>query len=195
MSDHNKSKGASPEQLLYADILEKGMYVGLALMLITFLIYMTGIMKPAIPVEQISNYWKMPVSAKAGHGGKDGHAAKEAAPVAAATATATPGAVPAVAPAAEHTEKPKPAYLDSINKDFLHLEKPPTGWAWVNLLGYADFLNFLPVAMLAGVTILCYAAIIPGLFRRKDTAYAVMAMAEVAILVLAASNVLSVGGH
>jgi hypothetical protein len=189
MSDQNKSKGASPEQLIYADILEKGMYIGLGLMLLTFLIYMTGIMKPAIPVEQISNYWKMPVSAKAGHGAKDSHAAAQPAAHEAAGATAT-----AAAPAKEEPA-PKPGYLQSINKDFLHLEKPPTGWAWMNLLGYSDFLNFLPVAMLAGVTILCYAAIIPGLFRRKDTAYAIMAIAEVAILVLAASNLLTVGGH
>jgi len=168
MSDHNKSKGASPEQLLYADILEKSMYIGLGLMLLTFLVYLTGIMKPAVPLDQISNYWKMPVSAKDGHG--------------------------AAQPAKEEPP-PKPGYLQSINKDFLHLEKPPTGWAWLNLLGYSDFLNFLPVAMLAGVTILCYAAIIPGLFRRKDKAYAIMAIAEVAILVLAASNLLTVGGH
>jgi len=201
MSDHKKTIGASPEQLLYAKILEKGMFFGLGLMVITFTIYMTGIMKPAIPVEQISNYWKMPVSAKAGHGAKDAHAAaKEAtAPMA---ATATPGVPVAAAPEAaaqpakdEHADKPKPAYLDSINKEFLHLEKPPTGWAWVNLINYADFLNFIPVAMLAGVTILCYAAIVPGLFRRKDKAYAIMAIAEVAILVLAASNLLTVGGH
>ena len=195
MSDHNKSKGASPEQLIYANILEKGMYIGLALMIIAFFLYVSGVMKPAIPLNEIGNYWKMPVSAKAAHGAKDAHAAKEAQPAAAATAVA-PGTQPAAAAAPakeEHAEKP--TYLVSINKEFLHLEKPPTGWAWLNLLGYSDFLNFLPVAMLAGVTILCYGAIIPSLFRRKDTAYAFMAVAEVAILVLAASNLLTVGGH
>jgi len=198
MSIPKQTIGASPEQLLYAKILEKGMFFGLGLMVITFTIYMTGIMKPAIPVEQISKYWTMPVSAKAGHGAKEGHAAaKEAAPVAAMTATA--GAPPAGAPEAAaqpaKEKAPQASYLDSINKDFLHNEKPPTGWAWLNLVGYADFLNFIPVALLAGVTIFCYGAIIPGLFRRKDKAYAIMAIAEVLILTLAASGLLSVGGH
>ena len=36
------------------------------------------------------------------------------------------------------------------------------------LLGFGDFLNFLPVALFSGITILCYLAIVPGMFQRKD---------------------------
>lgn len=84
-------------------------------------------------------------------------------------------------------------YLVTINTNYLHLEHLPTGWAWVKLIGKGDFLNFLPVAILSGVTIVCYAVIVPGLFRRKDTAMAFIAIAEVVILTLAASGLLAVG--
>ena len=84
-------------------------------------------------------------------------------------------------------------YLVAINTNFLHLEHLPTGWAWVKLIGKGDFINFIPVAILSGVTIICYLAIVPGLFKRGDKAYAIMALAEVVILSLAASGLLMVG--
>jgi hypothetical protein len=138
---------ATEEQLLYATILEKGMLVGLLLMFITFALYVFGIMKPAIPVTEISGYWSQPVH----------------------------------------------DYLLAINNNFLHLDHLPTGWSWIKLIGNGDFLNFIPIAILSGVTIFCYIAIVPGLFRRGDKAYAIMAIAEVAILTLAASGLLAVG--
>jgi hypothetical protein len=60
----------------------------------------------------------------------------------------------------------------------------------MTMLGKGDFLNFLPVAILSGVTIFCYLAIVPGLFKRGDKA---MAIIEVIILTLAASGLLAVG--
>lgn len=69
------------------------------------------------------------------------------------------------------------------------------GWAWLNMLNKGDFLNFIGIAFLAGVTMICYIAIIPILFKKKDTVYGVIAIIEVLVLVLAASGILSVGGH
>lgn len=149
MADQKIQTTATPEQLLYADILEKGMFAGLALIIVTFVLYLTGIMSPVVPLDQIAGYWAMPV--------KD--------------------------------------YLNAINTNFLGWAHPPTGWSWVKLIGKGDFLNFLPIAILSGVTMVCYAAIVPGLFKRGDKAYAVMAIAEVLILGLAASGLLSAGGH
>jgi hypothetical protein len=85
------------------------------------------------------------------------------------------------------------SYLVAINTNFLHLENLPTGWGWVPLVGKGDFLNFIPVAILSGVTIVCYLIIVPGLFRRGDKAYGIMAIAEAVILALAASGLLAVG--
>jgi hypothetical protein len=147
MSHHNTQ--ATEEQVLYADILEKGMFAGLALMVVTFALYVLGVMPSIVPVDEISIYWSQPVH----------------------------------------------DYLVAINTNFLHWETLPVGWSWMKLLGYGDFLNFLPVAILSGITIVCYLVITPGLFARKDKAMAIMALAEAVILTLAASGVLSGGGH
>ena len=69
------------------------------------------------------------------------------------------------------------------------------GWAWLGMLGKGDFLNFIGIAFLAGVTILCYLRIMPLLLKKKDTIYAVLAVVEVLVLTLAASGVLKAGGH
>lgn len=138
---------ATKEQVLYADVLEKGMYAGLLLMVITFALYVMRIIPPIVPRSEISAYWSMPVH----------------------------------------------DYLVAINTNFLHWETLPTGWSWVKLLGYGDFLNFMPVAILSGITIVCYIVIAPGLFGRGDKAMGIMAIAEAVILSLAASGLLSVG--
>lgn len=140
---------ATAEQILYAKILEIGMYFGLGLLFVTFALYVFGIMKPAVPLSEIATYWSQDVH----------------------------------------------SYLVAINTNFLHLEELPIGWAWLKLIGRGDFINFVPIAILSGVTVVCYIAIIPGLFQRGDKAYAVIAIAEAAILILAASGLLAVGGH
>ncbi|NQU62954.1 MAG: DUF1634 domain-containing protein, partial [SAR324 cluster bacterium] len=52
---------ATPEQVLYASLLGKGMLLGLVLLFITFGIYVFGIMEPYIPLEKLSDYWSMDV--------------------------------------------------------------------------------------------------------------------------------------
>jgi hypothetical protein len=132
---------ATPEQVLYAKILEWGMYIGLVILFITFTIYAFGIMDPYIPLNKISRYWTMNVH------------------------------------------------------DYLEHAKIQEGWAWVGMLKYGDFINFLGIAILAGVTILCYAAIVPTLLKSKDTVFAILAILEVIVLTVAASGMLGAGGH
>jgi len=138
---------ATEEQLLYANILEKGMLIGLALMFITFALYVLGVMEAVIPLHHVPQLWNQPVH----------------------------------------------VYLETINTHYLRWEYLPTGWSWMHLLHRGDFINFAPVAILSGVTVICYLAIVPGLFKRGDKAYAVMALAEAGILALAASGLLAVG--
>jgi len=88
-----------------------------------------------------------------------------------------------------------PNYWKLPVKQYLKAANIHTGWSWISMVGQGDFLNFVPIAFLAGVTILCYIRIIPILFRKKDTIYAVLAIVEVLVLVLAASGVLKSGGH
>jgi hypothetical protein len=103
-----------------------------------------------------------------------------------------PAAVP-LDEIAGYWNQPVHDYLVAINNNFLHWDHLPTGWSWIKLIGKGDFLNFIPIAILSGVTIFCYIAIVPGLFRRGDKAYAIMAIAEALILALAASGLLAVG--
>ena len=61
------------------------------------------------------------------------------------------------------------------------------------MLQYGDFINFIGVAILAGVTIICYLAIVPILLQNKETIFAVIAILEVLVLVFAASGIVTVG--
>ena len=104
--------------------------------------------------------------------------------------------MPAVIPLSEVANlwnQPVHEYLETINHNYIHWDHLPTGWSWLALIGRGDFINFIPVAILSGVTIMCYLAIVPGLFKRGDKAYAIMALAEAVILALAASGLLAVG--
>lgn len=130
---------ATEEQLLYARILDKGMKIGLAILVVTFGLYVFGILQPHVPVNDLPKYWSMSVH------------------------------------------------------EYLEATDIGTGWSWLGSLGEGDLLNFVGIAFLAGVTIVCYLAIVPSLMRKKDTPYVVLALVEVAVLVLAASGLLKAG--
>jgi hypothetical protein len=63
------------------------------------------------------------------------------------------------------------------------------------LIGKGDYLNYVGITILAGLTIICYLVILPILLRKKDMPYLVIAIIEVAVLLLAASGILKAGGH
>lgn len=130
---------ATPEQVLYAKILEKGMYFGLLILFITYGLYVFGVFDPYIPLDKLSDYWSL-----------------------------------------------------SVHEYLEHTGIKP-GWAWLGMLQYGDFLNFIGVVILSGITIICYAAIVPTLLKNKDRIYAVIAILEVIILGAAASGILAVG--
>ena len=77
---------------------------------------------------------------------------------------------------------------------FFALSGAPTGWDWLALAGHGDYLNLLAVAALSLVTVVCYARIIPVFWRRGDRLYAAIALAQVAVLVAAASGLIAGGG-
>ena len=135
------------EQMLYAAWLKKGMMVGLVLLVISFALYLFGILAPVVPLEQLDSYWMLPAA----------------------------------------------DYVAAVNRDFLQIEKPLIGWAWLKLISKGDFLNFLPIAILSGTTILCYLTTVPVFWKKGDRAYLIMSIAEVLILILAASGLLTAG--
>ena len=64
----------------------------------------------------------------------------------------------------------------------------PTGWSWLGYLGSGDYLNFAGVAMLGLVTVLCYARIVLPLLRSGERLYAALAIAQIVVLLIAASG-------
>lgn len=88
-----------------------------------------------------------------------------------------------------------PKYWSMPVKEYLKATDIHTGWSWLHMVGKGDFLNFIGIAFLSAVTIFCYLRIVPILLRKKDTVYAVLAIIEVLVLVLAASGILKGGGH
>lgn len=145
----NDRTKASEEQIIYANILNKGMWFGLALLIITFIIYITGLLPSHVPIEKLS---EIPEGSNVPYWGMRAH---------------------------------------EFNVAF----NIPTGWGWTALAGKGDYLNFIGIAILAGLTILCYLTILPILIKKKDTPYVVIAILEVAVLALAASGILKAGGH
>lgn len=144
---HEPQAEADADQLLYAGILAKGMYLGLGILLVTFALYMTGMVQPGIPIEELPRLWTL--------------SAHE--------------------------------YLEVVNHEFLHRPDVVVGWGWMAVLGMGDYLNFIGIALLAAVTIVCYMGVLPSLFRKRDWIYATIATLEVIVLALAASGLVSVG--
>jgi hypothetical protein len=129
----------TPEQIRYARILEKGMYLGLACLFVTFALYVFGVMEPFIPLGELPEHWTKGVH------------------------------------------------------EYLTDAQIEEGWSWVGMLRYGDFVNFIGIAALAGVTVLSYLVIIPLLLKQRDVTYAVLAFLEVLVLVAAASGILALG--
>lgn len=50
-------KYASPEQLRYARVLSLGVQAGFVALVVTFILYMAGVLVPLVPVDQLPKYW------------------------------------------------------------------------------------------------------------------------------------------
>jgi hypothetical protein len=86
-------------------------------------------------------------------------------------------------------------YWSMSVSDYMHATGLHAGWGWLANVGKGDFLNFVPIAILAGITIACYISIIPVLLRKNDRIYAVISVLEVLVLLVAASGIVGGGGH
>ena len=132
---------ASPAQLRYADTLFYGALLGFVTMLITYALYVFGVLTPQIPLDEIPRLWSQSAA----------------------------------------------AYRAAGNI--------PQGWGWLALVGKGDLCNFIGIAFLAALTIICFVQLAIGLLRQKQWIMAIIAILEVLVLSLAASGVLVAGGH
>ncbi len=86
-----------------------------------------------------------------------------------------------------------PHYWKMPVGEYLKAADVHIGWSWLHLVHKGDFLNFIGIAFLSGVTIACYLRILPILFKNKDMVYVAIAILEVLVLALAASGILASG--
>ena len=129
------------EQVLYANILFYGCWLGILIMVVTYILYISGLLTPYVSMEKITQYLSEPVS----------------------------------------------RYVEGAGI--------PLGWGWVALVGKGDFINFLGIVLLAGLTILCFLTLIPAYLAQKEWVFAGITILEVLVLILAASGVLVTGAH
>jgi len=76
-----------------------------------------------------------------------------------------------------------------------YLEKTgaPSGWGWLHLVGFPDYLSLACMALVGTVTLICYLAILPLLLRLEERLQAALVGAQVLILLVAASGFLAGG--
>ena len=77
---------------------------------------------------------------------------------------------------------------------FLAATGAPTHWDWLGVALNGDYANLLGIAMLGMVSVVCYLRLLAPLVRTQERALAVIAASQIAVLVAAASGLLS-GGH
>ena len=53
---------AAPEQVKYADLLFYGSWAAIAILLITYFVYVSGMLETHVPIYDLSQYWSGPVS-------------------------------------------------------------------------------------------------------------------------------------
>ncbi|MGO0123532.1 DUF1634 domain-containing protein [Desulfothermobacter acidiphilus] len=136
MSDKGKMVEIPREQQVYATLLYWGMLIGMGLLIISFFFYVSGILKPYIPVTELPKLWGMSV------------------------------------------------------KKLVPLAHMPTGWNWVHYLKYGDFLNFIGIAVLAGLQVLGFILLFPFYVAKRDIPFSLIVAAEIVVLLLAITGVI-----
>lgn len=76
---------------------------------------------------------------------------------------------------------------------YRELSGTPAGWQWLALAHRGDLATLLGIAVLAGCSMACLAALMPLYRHRGDRTYLGLCLAELAVLLLAASGVLAPG--
>jgi len=85
-----------------------------------------------------------------------------------------------------------PRYWHLPVREYLAATGAPTGWGWLRRLGEGDVLNFVGIAILASLTIACYLRVLPVFARARERVLLAICVAEIAVLLLAASGIVAV---
>lgn len=77
--------------------------------------------------------------------------------------------------------------------EFLVATGLPTGWGWLAHAHRGDIANLIGIALLTGSSLLALLVMLPLYARRGDGVYVGLGLAQIAVLLLAASGVLTAG--
>ncbi len=99
------------------------------------------------------------------------------------------GFTPAALPLAE-----VPRFWALPLERYLALSGGATGWGWLAMLDQGEYQNLIGVASLGLVTVVCYLRVLPLFLARGARLEAAIVVAQVLVLLLAASGLLA-GGH
>ena len=131
---------SSPLQRSYADVLRIFVMVGYGLVVLLYLVYLTGIVPSPVTPMITAKYWQLSAH------------------------------------------------------EYVEITGIHPGSGWLPLLRRGDGLSMASLAYLALVSVPCLIRILPLLIRQRDWIYALIAAAEITVLLLAASGV-PTGGH
>ena len=82
----------------------------------------------------------------------------------------------------------------SLNaKEFMNHSNYQGGWAWLKLLHKSDYLNYLPIALLASASLISNIRLLPQLFKEKDNKLAIICLIQIFIIALSASGIIRSG--
>lgn len=73
--------------------------------------------------------------------------------------------------------------------DYLAASGIPRGWGWISMLDRGDILPLAGIALLAGASVPCLVALLPGYLGRRDWAYFGITLCLIGVQVLAATGV------
>lgn len=134
MGTEVEPKSGQREQRVYARWLAAGSRLTLGLLAATFVLYLSDLLHPLVPISELPRYWGM-----------------SAARYSAATGS-------------------------------------PIGWHLLKFAAKPDIMNLVGIACVALVTPVCLARMVPEFLKRRDTAFAVIALMELLVLAMAASG-------
>jgi hypothetical protein len=124
----------------YARWLDRGTKAALAVCVAALFFYLSGLVAPWVPLDQLPQLWSLPVA------------------------------------------------------EFLERTRAPSGWGWLRLVGYSDYLNYVGIASFALLSAPCLLRAIPCFLRRGERLQAALALAQVIVLAAAASGLFAGGG-
>lgn len=137
MSEDKNTLEISPEQDFYASLLMRGAWTGIGILMVSFAIYLSGLISPHVPIDQLPSYWSMQ------------------------------------------------------SEEYVQAAGVPSGWGWVSLVGRADFMNFVGIALLGLLTMGCLFTLISAYARKRDWIYLAIVFVQILVLGASASGLLT----